>query len=186
MILPLPDPAGFKKTLYHRSTGQTAAPGSGFGHHNTNEVFTVNSLKKLFSQEGFSYLFFGVASTIVNWGVYTAAISFSRLSMAACNFLAWLCAILFAYTTNKLFVFHSRTPGFTALLKEFLLFIGARVFTGIFEVILPSLLFSMGLSASFLGIKGFFAKAVVSVLVIVLNYILSKLVIFRKKTNKSA
>ena len=141
----------------------------------------MDKIKALLNNEGISYLFWGVCSTIVNWSVYTVTISCTSLSMAACNFLAWIAAILFAYVTNKLFVFHSHAATPALLLKEFLLFIGARVFTGIFEVTLPSLLYTLGVTASFLGIRGFWAKALVSVLVIVLNYILSKLIIFRKK-----
>ena len=140
----------------------------------------MNANKSEALNEGVSYIFWGICSTIVNWGVYTATISMTPLSMAVCNFLAWLSAILFAYVTNKLFVFHAKAEGKKGLLREFVLFLGARIFTGIFEVLMPSVLYRLGVTGDFLNIRGFFAKAVVSVFVIIGNFILSKWMVFRK------
>lgn len=137
-------------------------------------------LRILFRNEAVSYLFWGVAATAVNWIVYTAASFLTSCSMTICNFIAWLAAVLFAYLTNRRFVFHSHICGTANVLREFLLFVSARVFTGLFEIFLPSILFSAGVIWSFVGIEGFWAKAVVTVLIIILNYILSKLVVFRK------
>ncbi len=140
----------------------------------------ITKVKKLFKNEAVSYLFWGVGATVVNWIVYTVLSFASPYSMVICNSIAWLAAVLFAYITNRFFVFHSKTHGLTALLREFFLFISARVFTGLFEIFLPSLLFRLGIRQSFFGIEGFWAKAIVTVLIIVLNYILSKLIVFRK------
>lgn len=140
----------------------------------------ITKVKKLFKNEAVSYLFWGVGATVVNWIVYTVLSFASPYSMVICNSIAWLAAVLFAYITNRFFVFHSKTHGLTALLREFFLFISARVFTGLFEIFLPSLLFRLGIRQTFLGIEGFWAKAIVTVLIIVLNYILSKLIVFRK------
>lgn len=140
----------------------------------------ITKVKKLFKNEAVSYLFWGVGATVVNWIVYTVLSFASPYSMVICNSIAWLAAVLFAYITNRFFVFHSKTHGLTALLREFFLFIGARVLTGLFEIFLPSLLFRLGIRQTFLGIEGFWAKAIVTVLIIVLNYILSKLIVFRK------
>ena len=140
----------------------------------------ITKVKKLFKNEAVSYLFWGVGATVVNWIVYTVLSFASPYSMVICNSIAWLAAVLFAYITNRFFVFHSKTHGLTALLREFFLFIGARVFTGLFEIFLPSLLFRLGIRQTFLGIEGFWVKAIVTVLIIVLNYILSKLIVFRK------
>lgn len=140
----------------------------------------ITKIKKIFKNEAVSYLFWGAGATVVNWIVYTVVSFLSSYSMVVCNSIAWLAAVLFAYVTNRFFVFHSKTHGLTALLREFFFFIGARVFTGLFEIFLPSLLFRLGIRQSFLGIEGFWAKAVVTVVIIVLNYILSKLIVFRK------
>ena len=89
----------------------------------------ITKVKKLFKNEAVSYLFWGVGATVVNWIVYTVLSFASPYSMVICNSIAWLAAVLFAYITNRFFVFHSKTHGLTALLREFFLFIGARVFT---------------------------------------------------------
>lgn len=138
--------------------------------------------KNFFASEAAAYLFFGVATTGVNWAVYTVLNFAAPLSITVCNLIAWTAAILFAYVTNRLFVFHSDARGFGQIAGEFARFLGARIFTGIFEIFLPSVLFSLGLDWSLFGIRGFFAKAAVTVLVIVMNYILSRIVVFRKKS----
>ncbi len=140
----------------------------------------ISRIKKLLEKEAVSYLFWGVAATAVNWIVYTAASFLTPWPMTICNFIAWLAAVLFAYLTNRSFVFRSHTHGAAEVFREFLLFVGARIFTGLFEIFLPSILFHAGVTWSFLGIEGFWAKAAVTVLIIVMNYILSKLVVFRK------
>lgn len=91
----------------------------------------ITKVKKLFKNEAVSYLFWGVGATVVNWIVYTVLSFASPYSMVICNSIAWLAAVLFAYITNRFFVFHSKTHGLTALLREFFLFIGARVFTAV-------------------------------------------------------
>ena len=89
--------------------------------------------------------------------------------------------MLFAFATNKRFVFDSRSWKAPVLLYEFFAFFGARILSGVVEIFLPSLLMEIGLNQEVLGIKGFMAKLAASVIVIVLNYIFSKLFIFRKK-----
>ena len=142
----------------------------------------IRKIKKILKNEAAAYLFWGIAATAVNWVGYTAASLLTVWPMTVCNLLAWLAAVLFAYVTNRSFVFQSQARGPAALLREFFLFIGARVFTGLFEIFLPSLLFRLGVVWSFLGIEGFWAKAIVTVLIIIMNYILSKLVVFRKNS----
>lgn len=83
--------------------------------------------------------------------------------------IAWLIAVLFAFVVNKLFVFQSKSWRKDIVYKEFTLFIGARIFSGTFEILgLPFLLW-LGIQQSLLGIEGLVAKIIVSVLVIVLN-----------------
>lgn len=137
--------------------------------------------KNIFQNQAAAYLFFGAATTVVNWIIYTALSFASPFSISLCNLIAWLAAVLFAYVTNRIFVFHSDRHGLFSLFREFFLFIGSRIFTGLFEIFLPSLLFRLGLDWSFLGIRGFYAKAAVTVLVILLNYILSRHLVFRKQ-----
>ena len=121
------------------------------------------------------YLFFGVTTTAVNWLIYTPLQGI--LGMTAANALAWLGAVLYAFVTNKLFVFESRGG---AWVQEGLKFFGARIFSGLLEIFLPTALFALGLKMPLLTVEGGVAKALVSVLIIVLNYVTSKLFVFRK------
>ena len=98
---------------------------------------------------------------------------------------AWLAAVIFAFVTNKLWVFESRdmSPGVVA--GEAAKFFGSRIFTGIIETVCPSLLVMAGLDTSLFGAQGGVAKLTVSILIIILNYILSKLLVFRKKDRQA-
>lgn len=138
----------------------------------------INLLKK--NKEIILYLIFGVSTTIVNWIIYLCLTSVVHVGMTMSNAAAWIGAVVFAFVTNKLFVFESKNTSNIELLREVVSFFGARIFSGLFEIFLPSFLYSLGLNHSFLEIEGFWAKAVVSVIVVVLNYILSKLFVFKK------
>lgn len=121
------------------------------------------------------YLFFGVTTTAVNWCIY--AVTHSVLGMTAANAVAWLGAVLYAFVTNKLFVFESKSGRWLA---EGVKFFASRVASGAVEVLLPTGLFALGLDQRLFGLEGGVAKALVSALVIVMNYALSKWVVFSK------
>lgn len=120
------------------------------------------------------YLIFGVTTTAVNWLIYTPLQGL--VGMTAANALAWLGAVLYAFVTNKLLVFESRTG---AWLQEGIKFFGSRIFSGLMEIFLPTALFALGLDMPLFTIEGGAAKALVSVLIIVMNYVLSKFLVFR-------
>lgn len=134
------------------------------------------------------YLIFGVLTTVVSWGSYAlfeilfgAFIGNSIVLSAVANVLSWIVAVLFAYITNKLWVFESKSFKGNVLIKELIAFVGARLATGVFEWVGVPLLMIMGLDQSILGIEGMVAKVIVSVVVVILNYVLSKLFVFKKK-----
>lgn len=127
------------------------------------------------------YLIFGVSTTLVNWVVYTLLVVAANADVTISNGIAWFAAVTFAYFTNKLFVFESKSWKGAVLVKEIIAFFGARIASGVFEIFLPALLMKIGLDQAIFGIEGFVAKAVVSVLVIILNYVFSKLFVFRNK-----
>lgn len=127
------------------------------------------------------YILFGVATTAVNWVVYSVLVAVLHCGITVSNAVAWLIAVEFAFWTNKAFVFRSKKRDLRTILRECLSFVGTRVLSGVIEVFLPVVLILLGLDRALLGIDGFFAKAATSVIVIVLNYILSKLLVFRKK-----
>jgi putative flippase GtrA len=124
------------------------------------------------------YLFFGVTTTAVNWCIY--ALSHDLLGMTAANAVAWLGAVVYAFVTNKLFVFESKGMKMGVWLAEGVKFLASRVLSGVVEVLLPTGLFALGLNQSLFGLEGGIAKALVSVVVIVMNYVLSRFLVFSK------
>lgn len=132
------------------------------------------------------YLIMGVATTIVSWASYsvfvmTLPIDHAKGKVLLANILSWILAVLFAYVTNKVWVFESRSWKPSYVVKEFIRFVSARLFTGVLEVVGVPLLMACGLDQSILGIEGMLSKIIVSVVVVILNYVLSKLLIFQTK-----
>ena len=125
------------------------------------------------------YLFFGVTTTVVNWCIYAPLHDLLQVDMTLSNAAAWLGAVLYAFITNKLFVFESKSM--TAKVQEGAKFLGSRVLSGAVEILLPTALYAIGLKQALFGIEGGIAKALVSVIIIVLNYVLSRFLVFRKK-----
>lgn len=127
------------------------------------------------------YLFFGVTTTAVNWAVYALMTAALHADMTLSNTVAWVAAVVYAFITNKLFVFESKSMAPRVLLSEGVKFISARIASGIVEILLPTVMVAVGLDGTLLGLEGGIAKAVVSIVVIVMNYVLSKWLVFRKK-----
>jgi len=130
-----------------------------------------------------SYLFWGGMTTLVSWGSYSIFVSIlgdKEWNVAVANVLSWICAVVFAYVTNKLWVFNSKSWNVKVILPELIKFLSARVVTGIFEIVSVPLLVELGLDQTILGIDGMVAKVLVSVVVVLLNYVFSKLFIFKK------
>ncbi len=128
------------------------------------------------------YLIFGVGTTAVNWVIYTVLVAFGNVvNLTLANIIAWVGAVAFAYITNKLWVFESKSWSLKVVWKELGMFLGARIFSGIFEIGLFPVLVWLGMNQAIFGVEGMLAKVVISVWVIVLNYIFSKLLVFKKK-----
>ncbi len=126
-------------------------------------------------RETILYLVFGGLTTLINIGSYWLLTSVFSVDFMVANALAWLISVLFAFVTNKLFVFDSKSLAAALVLKEFMLFLGARLFSGALD---------MGIMYLFVDILRFndmVIKVLSNILVIIVNYILSKLVIFKKK-----
>lgn len=132
-------------------------------------------------REIISYLFFGGLTTVVSWGSYALFERLFNLSINASNLLSWILAVAFAYVTNKIFVFQSKEKTAKGLFKEIGLFLSSRVFSGLVEIVGVPLLVWCGLNQTIFGIEGMVSKIVVSIVVVILNYILSKLLIFKTK-----
>lgn len=131
------------------------------------------------NREVVSYLFFGVCTTLVSWLSYSLFVKVFLVSIEVSNVVSWVCAVLFAFITNKIFVFESKSFEKKTFIKEFVSFITSRLFTGIIEIIGVPFLVRVGLSQTIFGISGMLSKIVVSIIVIILNYIFSKLFVFK-------
>ena len=121
------------------------------------------------------YLVFGVLTTVVNYIIYLPVYNILGLSAALSNAIAWVGAVAFAYLTNKPFVFKSNDWSAKTVIPELTKFVGCRVGSGATETIV--LFFAVDL----LGWNGNIWKLVTQVMVTVMNYVASKLLVFRKK-----
>ena len=122
-----------------------------------------------------SYLFFGVLTTAVNYVVYLPLLNWAGFSAALSNGIAWVVSVAFAYLTNKPFVFKSHDWSAKTIIPELTKFVGCRVASGAAETLI------LLLTLDILHWNGNIWKLVTSVLVVILNYIASKLVVFKKK-----
>ncbi len=128
-------------------------------------------------EEIINYLIVGVLTTVVSLVTYYLAVSTvlnpnNAIELQIANIFSWVCAVTFAYITNRLFVFKSKEKN---KLKEITSFVGSRVIT---------LLMDMGimfLMVTLAGINDKIAKLVVQVVVTIANYVFSKLFVFKKK-----
>ncbi len=120
------------------------------------------------------YLFFGVCSTIINIVAYYVCAHPLQLGTVVSTCLAWLIAVICAYTTNKLWVFESRLTERHAIWKEMFSFFTCRVLTGLLDLAI------MYVCVDMLKLQDIVIKTASNVIVIVLNYLASKLFIFRK------
>lgn len=125
-------------------------------------------------REVIMYLIFGVLTTLVNIAVYWLLASVLGLHYMAGTVIAWIVSVAFAYVTNRVFVFKSKAHGAAAVLREIGLFVGCRLLSGVFDVV------CMFVSVDLLHINDMLAKLLSNVVVVILNYIFSKLLIFRK------
>lgn len=138
------------------------------------------------------YLIVGVITTVFSWVSYAvflkvlSALYSGRLfgwitPMMLANVLSWFTTVLFAYITNKILVFESRSWRPDIVWKEAAGFFGSRAATGVFEVVAQPAFYAWGLNQSLLGVDGLASKILVSAVVMVLNYIFSKLLVFRRQ-----
>ena len=121
-----------------------------------------------------SYFFFGVLTTVVNYLVYLPLYNLAGISAAVSNMIAWAAAVAFAYVTNKPFVFKSHDWSMQTVLPELGKFVGCRAASGGLETAL------VFLTVDVCGWDGNLWKLIISVVVVILNYVSSKLLVFRK------
>lgn len=122
-----------------------------------------------------SYVFFGVLTTAVNYAVYLPCYNLLGWSAGVSNVLAWVISVAFAFLTNKPFVFKSHDWSAKVVWAELTKFVSCRIASGLLET---GVLF---LTVDMLGWNGNVLKLLTAVLVIILNYIGSKFLVFRKE-----
>lgn len=149
-------------------------------------------------KEVITYVIFGVLTTVVSWGSYTVFVNLLSMKVFVGNLLSWICAVAFAYITNKLWVFESKSWKPSVIGKEIVSFVAARGVTGVIEIVCVPLLAKTGFDNIFYNIlekaditmnilftDGIYSKIVLAVIVVIVNYFLSKFLIFKKKKDKS-
>lgn len=150
-------------------------------------------MKKIIEKykEIITYVIFGVLTTVVNFAAFWlfTRILGDKLYLVN-NAIAWIISVVFAYITNKLFVFESKSWNGKVIFKEILEFFLARIFSFLIEegglLLLVSLLKFDRFSFEIFGFEitgQLIAKVVLAVIVVILNYFFSKFIIFNKKEN---
>ncbi len=130
---------------------------------------------KLVNRETILYVVFGVLTTLINLVAFGLLYNALHWELLAANTTAWLLSVIFAFLTNKLYVFDSKSFEKALLFRETVSFFAARLFS----LAVDSL--GMWLLVDVIAANSWLAKIVMNVIVIVMNYVLSKLIIFKKK-----
>ena len=132
-------------------------------------------LKKFFNKETICYLIFGVLATLLNIVSYKF-FTFMKINYLISNLFAWILSVIFAFYTNKYFVFESKNN--EHMLQEFISFVSGRLFTGTLDMLI------MFICVDLITLDDFIVKICSNILVIILNYIISKLLVFKKDTTR--
>lgn len=137
----------------------------------------MSKIRKLLEKywDVISYLFFGVLTTLVNFFVFFPLYNWAQVSATVSNAAAWVFAVIFAYLTNKPFVFKSYDWSSKTVVPEITKFVGCRIGSGFLETAI------IWLTVDMLCWNGNLMKVIVSVLVVILNYIGSRWLVFTKK-----
>ena len=130
--------------------------------------------KRGLEREEVRYIIAGGLTTLVNFVVFALMNEIMRIDVTVSNVTSISVSILFAYVVNKHFVFKRRCNSGTELVMEFIKFVGSRLFTMAVEI------GAVWLFVEVLVLNALLGKAVSQVIVIILNYIISKLIVFRR------
>lgn len=123
----------------------------------------------------FAYILFGILTTGINYLVYLPLYNYFVLPAAVCNIIAWFTAVIFAFLTNKAFVFHAHDWSHKTIVDEAAKFFGMRALSGALETVI------IFLTVDLLNFNGNIWKIITSIVVVVLNYITGKLFVFSEK-----
>lgn len=124
------------------------------------------------NEELWNYLIVGALTTVVSIGSYSIFSKLLKINYLISNVLSWIVSVIFAYFTNRWFVFHSKEK---KKFKEFIAFVSSRLLT----LLLDSCLMIVGVD--YLKIDDLLTKILVQIIIVISNYILSKLIVFKKE-----
>lgn len=143
---------------------------------------SIKNLKELYSKykEIINYLVFGGLTTVVNFICYYIFARVIGIDEVISSALSWFFSVLFAYVTNKLYVFDSKTKGAKNLIKECISFFLARILSGILCDV-----GTFALMVKIFNINDILSKIVTQVMVVIVNYVFSKFVVFKKGQSKN-
>lgn len=133
-----------------------------------------NFIKKFCTKEVLFYGIFGILTTLVNVGIFYLLTKFIHLEENLSNIIAIILAVLFAYFTNRKIVFNSKASTLKENLHEFIKFIIGRSFTMVVELVGFFIMFNL------LHVQELISKLTITILVIVLNFFISKFFAFKK------
>lgn len=136
----------------------------------------MNWMNKIYERyrEFIDYAIFGVLTTIVNIVVFFLLDTVLNIPYLIANAIAIILSILFAFFTNKKYVFKSKPPTFKVAFREFYLFVGFRLVSGLFDML------SMWILVDLLVMGTNLAKIVTQFIVVALNYLFSKFFVFKQ------
>ncbi|MEG0282995.1 MAG: GtrA family protein, partial [Clostridia bacterium] len=131
---------------------------------------TITKIKKLLQKYStiINYLIFGVLTTLVNYVVYFISAKLFNVDVIISTTIAWIAAVLFAYITNKKYVFESDATSKKDISKEFFSFITCRLVSGFIDVAI------MYVTVNVLGFNDLIMKLASNVVIIIVNYVFSK------------
>ena len=147
-------------------------------------MISKSKIKDLWKKhkEKLLYLIFGGLTTVVDWAIsfslyylWGTQIEANPILVHGVDIIAWVAAVAFAYVTNRIWVFESHTKGFFRVLGEIFSFAGGRVLTFLMQEGL------MAVFVTWLGLNKYLMRVIAAILVIIANYFISKLIVFRKK-----
>lgn len=136
----------------------------------------IQKIKELIKkyEEVIKYIVIGVITTVINYFTFAMLSSVLKVDMHISNIIAWIVSVIFAYFANKIFVFESKSFAADVIGKEIISFGAARVFSLLLE---EAILY---IFVNVLNMNQLVIKLIANVVVMIVNYILSKFIIFKK------
>lgn len=136
----------------------------------------MNNIRNNLNTEVVLYIIFGALTTVINFVVYVLCSELLVFSVVGSNIIAWIISVLFAYITNKRVVFQSEINGFLPVAKECMRFFAGRITTLVFETVFMLITVNLFLWPNLI------MKILITIIVVVLNYVISKLMVFKKRS----